>query len=119
MRVDREPFIDNGQPASFEVRVVPTGEAAVRVEVVGELDLATAPSLRQVLDGEIRESRHVVLDLSRITFIDSTGLKAILSAKRASEENGGGFHLSPALPSHARRLIEITRLEDVLPVERI
>jgi anti-sigma B factor antagonist len=60
----------------------------VRIEVEGELDLATAPELEETLGRELGAGNHVVLDLAAVTFIDSTGLHTILSALQACGKNG-------------------------------
>ena len=55
------------------------------VSVYGELDVATAPELREQLIELVNEGRaHLVLDLSGVDFLDSTGLGMIVSALEAS-----------------------------------
>ena len=70
---------DHG-PRSFQVRTsVPAGEMIV--EVVGELDLATAPLLDEVLsrDGAVATG-HVVVDVSHLTFMGAAGLSVLVDA---------------------------------------
>ncbi len=104
-------------PLPFAVRVVSNGHEATRVEVDGELDIATAPQLQQALDEQLAAGSLVVLDLSNVGFVDSSGLATILAAVRASGPDGNGVRLGGALPTQARRLIEVTGLQDVLVVE--
>jgi anti-anti-sigma factor len=55
------------------------------VEVVGELDLVTAPALEQALrDAELR-APLVVLDLRELTFTDSSGVRVIISASARAD----------------------------------
>jgi anti-sigma B factor antagonist len=57
--------------------------------VNGEIDIATAPALRDRLDGAIEAGqRRLVIDLSAITFLDSVALATILHAKQRLSEDG-------------------------------
>src|SRR5215217_626521 len=80
-------------PEAFSVRIERRGEAAVVVPT-GELDLATAPaleaSLSRAFDGD---ARHVVLDLRELEFIDSSGLRTLLTARRRSDDSNAQFSL--------------------------
>jgi anti-sigma B factor antagonist len=87
----------------------------VRVRPVGELDLATVPTLEQAL-AQVRESgvRSVVLDLRGLTFMDSTGLS--LTLRWALESSRDGFDFSLVRGEGAiRRLFELTGMERRLP----
>lgn len=57
--------------------VIPTGTPG-RLRVVGEIDMSNAGTLAAILEGEQREARQLSLDLSEVSFIDSTGLLALL-----------------------------------------
>ena len=59
------------------------------IAVRGELDIATAPALRDRLDAAIEAgTRRLVIDLSAISFLDSVALAAILHAKQRLPEDG-------------------------------
>jgi anti-anti-sigma factor len=59
------------------------------ITVSGELDIATAPSLRDQLTAAIEAGRHrLVLDLSALEFLDSVALAAIIHAKQMLPEHG-------------------------------
>ena len=64
---------DNHGPR-FDVSVERTGTTAI-VRLVGELDLATAPELTDVLHGLEPGCQRIILDLTGLEFIDSTGLR--------------------------------------------
>ena len=67
------------------------GERAV-VSVGGEIDLETASQLGDHALDAVREvSPHVVLDLTGVTFMDSTGLKVLLTIQRRADLAGGSF----------------------------
>lgn len=81
------------------------GTTVVRAE--GELDLVGAPRLLQALPAD--GSSPVVLDLSRVTFMDSSGLRSLLEARQACSEAGRGFAI--ARPSDAvARVLELVDL---------
>jgi anti-sigma B factor antagonist len=83
--------------------------------LTGKLDLASAPTLNATL----RKRRghgttKIALDLSRLTSIDSTGLRWVLSAKERSERQGYEFFLIPG-PRHIQRFFELAGVLEVLP----
>jgi anti-sigma B factor antagonist len=88
------------------------------VRVIGELDAATSPRLRDELSDLIAAGiDRVVLDLRALAFVDSFGLGVIVSAKKRLSQVGNSLCLV-AEPGQTtvRRLLEITGLDRVLPV---
>jgi anti-anti-sigma factor len=84
---------DADPPPLFSVVLDPHRET-IRVAASGELDVATARELDTELQRVIRDGfRRVVLDLRGLSFIDSTGVNAVLRARRMSEEQGVAFAL--------------------------
>lgn len=83
------------------------------VKIVGELDISTVQSVRQALD-RVTATRPdlLILDLSDLLFIDSSGLALLLVA---AGEAGRVQIRNPSPP--VRRVIEITGLDEVLPLE--
>jgi anti-sigma B factor antagonist len=80
-------------PEAFSVRIERHGEAAVVIPT-GELDLATAPALEASLNRAFGDdSGRVVLDLRELEFIDSSGLRTLLTARRQAEDAGRQFSL--------------------------
>lgn len=65
------------------------GGSALLFKLRGTLDLATAPTLRAALSEAQETKKDVVVDLTHVEFIDSTGLGALIGAhRRAAEQNG-------------------------------
>ena len=80
-------------PEAFSVRTEQHGDLAVIVPT-GELDLATAPALEDALERAFNGGTgKVVLDLRELEFIDSSGLRTLLTARRRSEQAGAQFSL--------------------------
>lgn len=97
----------------YQVQTTRESEVAV-FHGEGELDAYAAPELASTLVQLFDESR-VVLDLTRVTFMDSTVLGLVSRAVRELRERG--TRVEVVLPeSAARRIFEITTLDRVLPV---
>jgi anti-anti-sigma factor len=104
----------NDQAPPFEVTVHLDGRTA-RVALAGELDMASVPELRRRV-GELNEANHdhLVLDLSALEFIDSSGLHFIVLMDREFGGGRGGFEIVPAgQPVHS--VFELCGLHEVLP----
>jgi anti-sigma B factor antagonist len=86
-----------------------TGDAVV-VSLAGELDLYNAEAVRAVLLEECaRKPERVVVDLSRVDFIDSTALGVLIEARSKLENHRGFLLASPA--AETRRALEISGLD--------
>jgi anti-sigma B factor antagonist len=80
------------------------------VVVYGELDVLTAPRLHEGLEELIAEgARLVLVDLANVSFMDSTGLSALLVAHRHLSDADGELRLV-AVPTNLARTIEIAGL---------
>ena len=92
------------------------GDDRVTFTPRGELDLATAPDMEtQVLDAVRDGERAVVLDLRELTFMDSTGIRTIVSAHQLAAETGHALRVvRPADDSPVARVIEISGIGDAL-----
>ena len=83
----------------------------------GELDLACAGELRAAIDAAFASGRPTLVDLTGLTFIDSTGLSCLLAAAEAARKDGAGFELLEGPPS-VMRLFELTGTVEALPFRR-
>ncbi|HEU0213793.1 MAG TPA: STAS domain-containing protein [Jiangellaceae bacterium] len=91
-----------------------TVDGCLVVEVAGEVDMTSAPTLRDHLLGHIGLGEPcVVVDLSKVDFMDSTGLSALVVAYRQASEVGSSVLVAAAQPS-VRRVLEITQLDVLL-----
>jgi anti-sigma B factor antagonist len=87
---------------------------AVVVKATGELDLMTVPKLDAALKEVMAGKTDIELDLSRLDFIDSTGVHLILGAYDTSVEEGWEFTIAGA-GADVRRAFELLGLLDHLP----
>jgi anti-sigma B factor antagonist len=86
------------------------------VVVAGEIDLATADSVREVLRAELDTGAPVLVDLAACTFIDSVGLSVLIeAANTASNGREPAFGIVAPSPE-VRRLIELIQLDSLIPV---
>jgi anti-sigma B factor antagonist len=82
------------------------GDLATYIALLGELDLASADELDAVIrDAEETEVGQIVVDLSGVSFLDSTGLRALLSAKMRSD---GRLRYHPSCHDAVTRLLQAT-----------
>ena len=100
----------------FALRLEPMQDNWVRVRVEGELALTSSSVLELAVARELEAKSHVLLDLSRIEFIDSAGLRAMTALVRTARANHRKLRLSADLPLHARRLMEIVGLLPFVPI---
>lgn len=87
------------------------------VELNGPLDFHTAPTLWEALWPSIlcRQRPRVILDLSCVDFMDSTGLSVVIDSWRQAEKRGGTLHLARAQPQ-AAKVLRVTSLDLVFPI---
>lgn len=91
-----------------------THDANTVVALSGELDLATAPELDTYLDDVLTDSGpRIVLDLSALSFMDSTGIRILIRHHRQTAENGGRLGIAAPQPIVAKAL-KITGLDQEL-----
>jgi anti-anti-sigma factor len=84
------------------------------IELEGELDLAGAAALEQELAlPEADSARAIVLDLRRVQFMDSSGLRVIVVTLQRSQERGRRFALVPGA-AQVMRVFDITRMRERL-----
>ncbi|WP_455355729.1 STAS domain-containing protein [Streptomyces sp. SYSU K217416] len=99
---------------NIEVRIPDDGTAVLTVG--GELDLDTATLLHTHLANQIHHGRHhLVLDLSALDFMDSSGLNVVIKAARETRQNDGNLHIAAPTPA-VHRLLEITGMSAATPI---
>jgi anti-sigma B factor antagonist len=107
-----EPFAS--EPVPFTCEVVPERDA-VHVRPVGALDVATAPTLDAEI-AHLRDAgfRRIVVDLRKLDFMDSSGLRALLTLHARASSDGFELGVVRGNPS-VHRVFEVTGTKDLLP----
>lgn len=101
---------------SVQVEELTGADGWALARVAGELDVATAPKLReQLLAGIAKHGPRVVLDLSEVGFLDSTGLGVIVGVLKRVRSLDGDLRLVCPKAS-IRRVFEITALDRTMPL---
>ncbi len=91
----------------FAISVIRSDEEVALV-LVGELDLESADKLeRNVSQLRVPDVTRIVLDLRQVQFIDSTGLRVLLTLRNDAKRNGHALTLIPPAPA-VRRVFEFT-----------
>lgn len=97
----------------FDFQLAP-GDGAVVATLIGELDLPATDAAYDDIEAAAREARALVLDLSQLTFMDSSGLRLVVRLDAAARE--GAFELSIVRgPEKVQQVFEIVGLDDALP----
>jgi anti-anti-sigma factor len=89
-------------------------DGLVHVALLGELDLSTVAKVQEELRRiEASAPATVVVDLSKLTFLDSTGLRCLVTADERAREEGRRMVIVRG-PDAVQRVFAITRLEERL-----
>ena len=100
---------------NIDLKTESGGETLV-FKLRGSLDLATAPTVRAALtDATEKGNQHLIVDLTQLEFLDSTGLGVLIGAHRRAAERGGSFRLITS-DGQIARLLNITGLIAVFAV---
>jgi anti-sigma B factor antagonist len=84
------------------------------VIAAGEIDLATSPALRESLLVAAERSSKVIVDLSAVTFLDSTGLGVLMDGFRTLSPHGSMCLVGPT--GIVAKVLSLTRLDEVIPI---
>ena len=90
-------------------------EKNLTLEIEGRLDTTTAPQLEACLKDNIGDSKHLVMDFSRLEYISSAGLRVILAAQKIM--NKQGEMVIKNVNDTVMEVFEITGFADILHIE--
>jgi anti-sigma B factor antagonist len=99
----------------MEIAVEKTGDVAVVEIPVEELDASNAAELKRDIGPVLDANKKVVLDLSRLRFVDSSGLGAMLSCLRQLTGRGGDLRLA-GMSKPVRALFELVRMHRIFDI---
>src|SRR2546428_3644766 len=101
---------------NFQLETVTIGQGDFLVALTGEVDLYTAPELKQELLRLVEEgAQRIIVDLTDTTFIDSTMLSVLLSTLKRLRPSGGQLGIVCS-DRNIRKIFEITLLDRVFPL---
>lgn len=105
--------LDPQAPLSIAAR---SFDRVIVLEITGEVDLDTAPELARALDIRGGDVDRVVVDLTAVTFLDSSGLRALVEAWRRLAVLEIALRVVVPTPSIVRRVFELTDLVETLGI---
>jgi anti-sigma B factor antagonist len=111
----RQGGSDRNGGAPLEVRVEDTGNGASIVALAGELDLSTIGRMQAPLFEQLSQRPAVVVDLTRLSFIDSTGIGILIKGYQMCS-NGSRMHVVIGHGSQIDRVFRIAGLDRSLPL---
>ncbi len=100
----------------MEMEVTRAGEQAAVVRLAGRLDLLAAAEVKQLLTKTVSDgARVLVIDMGEVSFVDSSGLGALIGGLKAARLAGGDLRLAN-VGTQAQTILELTTLNRVLRV---
>lgn len=100
---------------SLTVTVDQVADGTAVAAVAGEIDLATVEQVERALAAPAAAGLRVIVDLTGCDFIDSSGLRALVSARSTAAEAGGGIALVVGDPG-LLRVLEVAALDQVFEI---
>jgi anti-anti-sigma factor len=97
------------------VRVVPETDEIVAVCLEGEFDLRTSHELRADLDRALQTKNHLILDLSHVTFIDSSVIHVLFRVSKDVSAGGRTTVLQLGTAPLVERALSIAEIDRVMP----
>lgn len=107
--------MSDGPGFSIEVDA-PGGGGRATVSVRGDVDIATSPELARVARERLAQG-PVLLDLRRVVFMDSSGVRALNALVEAASGQGVELRICDELSDPVTQVLELTGMMGVLPLE--
>lgn len=85
------------------------------VRLAGDVDLEHSPDVRKSLLDAVAERRDVLVDMSEVTYIDSSGIASLIEALQTARSNGTELGLV-SVSMQALRVLRLARLDLVFPI---
>lgn len=100
---------------TFQAEPTAGGDDGHGIVLSGDLDLASAQTFVDIATDAAAGARVLRLDLREVTFMDSTGLGALIKVRNLMIDQGGSVVLASVSPA-VERVLELTGMSDVFPV---
>lgn len=111
-----DPILPGEEPTGFSI-AREDGVEPPTVRLAGELDLRAATELREELLRALGDGDgSLLLDMTELSFLDSTIISVLIMAKRRAEQAGGEVRLRN-VPDRVKRVFSITGIDELFPTE--
>jgi anti-sigma B factor antagonist len=111
------PFGEDGEPAfdyaSFSME---RAHGCAVVVAAGEIDMCTSPALAEALEQAGHESERIIVDLTRVTFLDSSGMAAMVGALNGDHHRRRGALCLVGPSGLVLRALQVTDLTKLFPI---
>jgi anti-sigma B factor antagonist len=85
------------------------------VRLAGEVDLHSSPKARAAILGCLKQNLRVLVELSRVSYMDSSGVASLVEGYQTARKQGLQFGLVAVAPS-AMNVLRLARLDKVFPI---
>jgi anti-sigma B factor antagonist len=90
-------------------------QGRIVVELAGEIDLENAGAVRKAILDNLKKGRDVLIDLSQVTYIDSSGIASLVEGLQVARKQKNDLILV-AVSQRVRRVLELARLDKVFAI---
>ena len=90
-------------------------EGALVIAFDGDVDLEHAPTVRKLLLECVDKGKYVILDFSKVGYLDSSGIETLVEADREAKNKGVRLHLAE-VGKIPRRVLTLAKLDEVLTI---
>ncbi len=90
-------------------------EGKLVIRLTGDVDLEHCVAVRKLLLDGVARGRDLLVDLSRVTYLDSSGIASLVEALQVARKNGTALRLF-SLSVQALRVFELARLDKVFAI---
>ena len=88
----------------------------IRLVVEGNVDTVTAPDLQKNVLTAFQKSKHVVLDIAKVAYMSSAGLRALLIGQKTATSKGGSMNLLN-VPDAVMQVLKMSGFAQILTIE--
>ena len=85
------------------------------IELQGEVDLSCSPEASQQILDNLTQKKHLLVDLSAVTYIDSSGVASLVEGYQTAKKQGVNFGLV-SVSEPAMNVLQLARLDKVFPI---
>lgn len=95
----------------------PVEIGCLEITLEGRLDTTTAPQLEQVLDEQLKDVKEVILNLDKLDYLSSAGLRVILTSHKYMQDQKEGNMIVRHVNDEVMEVFSITGFTDILNIE--
>lgn len=103
------------EPEGGRLHVAPETDEIIALSLEGEFDMATSPSIVEQIDDALEHDKHLIIDLSQATFIDSSVINVVIQASKAAKLRRRAVVLQLGTAANVERVLELTHIDRVVP----